>query len=42
MDASIQQAKTKGEDNGWRLFVKLFWSVVNVLGWTSLQMIKWE
>lgn len=42
MDVSSQQAKPRGEDSGWSLFVKLFWSVANVLGWAGLQMIKWE
>jgi len=42
MDASSQQAKLKHKDTGWRLFVKLFWSVANVFGWASFQMIKWE
>lgn len=41
MEAQSQPMESGREISGWRLFVNLFWSLANVLGWT-VQMFKWE
>jgi hypothetical protein len=42
MEATIQQSKPTHEAKGWQLVAKLFLSLVNVLGWTGVEMFKWE
>lgn len=41
MEAHSQQADSERKFSGWRLFMNLFGSVVNALGWTA-QAFKWE
>lgn len=41
MEVKSQQEKPKREPTGWRLIVKVFWSLANLLGWVGDQ-IKWE
>ena len=42
MEEKSREAKLKHEAKGWRLVAKLFLSLVNVLGWTGVEMFKWE
>ena len=42
METNSQEAKLKHEAKGWGLVAKLVLSLVNVLGWTGVEMFKWE
>ena len=42
MEAKSRETKPTHEARGWQLVAKLLLSLVNVLGWTGVEMFKWE
>ena len=42
MEPKSRETKLSHEARGWKLVAKLLLSLVNVLGWTGVEMFKWE